>query len=87
MTPRPSKESIVKDLLNEISIITGTPAEQTDPEQSLAANGINSMGFVELLLCAKRRWQVNLIECGIGTADVKSVRALAERILSELDRA
>ena len=54
-----------------------------DRKRSLAQNGINSMGFVELLLTAMKNWNVNLIESGISMADVGSVDSLAERIARE----
>ena len=47
---------------------------------SLAENGIDSMGFVELLLSVKRLYGVNLVDAGLRSADVKSVAALAGKI-------
>ena len=44
------------------------------------------MGFVELLLSVNRLWSVNLLDAGIGTADVSTLSALAERIRKELVR-
>lgn len=79
-------EEIEQALKNEISIITGKKAEELKAEQSLSWNGINSMGFVELLLSVSRLWNVNLVDAGIGMADVSSLTALAERIKKEVDK-
>ena len=79
-------EEIETALKNEISIITGKKPEELKAEQSLSRNGINSMGFVELLLSVNRLWSVNLLDAGIGTADVSTLSALAERIRKELVR-
>ena len=79
-------EEIETALKNEISIITGKKTEELKAEQSLSWNGINSMGFVELLLSVNRLWSVNLLDVGIGTADVSTLSALAERIRKELVR-
>ncbi len=81
-----TQEEIETALKQEISIITGKKPEELKTEQSLAWNGINSMGFVELLLSVSRLWNVNLLDAGIETADVASLSALAERIGKALDR-
>ena len=44
-----SVDEITAKLLEEISVITGKTTEELDRKLSLAHNGINSMGFVELL--------------------------------------
>lgn len=81
-----TQEEIETALKHEISIITGKKPDELKTDQSLAWNGINSMGFVELLLSVSRLWNVNLLDAGIGTADVSTLSALAERIGKELAR-
>ena len=72
-------ESIVDQLLAEIRIVTGG---RVDPKEecSLTDNGINSMGFMELLVFIEQKWGVSLVDQGIAARDVADVRALAERI-------
>ena len=72
-------ESIVEALLEEIRIVTGG---RVDPkaECSLTDNGINSMGFMELLVFIEQKWGVSLVDQGIAARDVADVRALAQRI-------
>ena len=76
-------EEVVGKLLEEMALITGKPVVELDRSRSLAQNGINSMGFVELLLTVAKNWNVNLMDAGIGVADVRSVESLAERIARE----
>ena len=77
---------ITAALKKEISIITGKKAEDLKEEESLSFNGINSMGFVELLLSVNRLWGINLLDAGISISDVVSIAALAEKIKQEAMR-
>lgn len=79
-------EEITAKLLEEISVITGKKTDELDRKLPLARNGINSMGFVELLLTVAKNWNVNLIDAGISMADVNSVESLAARVRQELAR-
>ena len=81
--PEINVEEVVGKLLEEMALITGKPVGELDRSRSLAQNGINSMGFVELLLTVAKNWNVNLMDAGIGVADVRSVESLAERIARE----
>ena len=77
---------ITAALKKEISIITGKKAEDLKETESLSFNGINSMGFVELLLSINRLWGINLLDAGISISDVVSIAALAEKIKQEAAR-
>ena len=77
---------ITAALKKEISIITGKKEEDLKETESLSFNGINSMGFVELLLTINRLWGVNLLDAGISIRDVVSIAALAEKIKQEVAR-
>lgn len=79
-------ESITGQLLAEIRIVTGGRADPKE-ECSLADNGINSMGFMELLVFIEQKWGVSLVDQGISARDVADVRALAERILEGIRHA
>ena len=81
-----SVEEIVKSLRKEISVITSHDVSKIDPEGSLASNGINSMGFIELLLAVERLWNVKLVDAGLTMADVRTVNALAGRVRQEMDK-
>ena len=80
MNGKPTEDEVVAVLMKEIGMITGTETG-LDPDRTLHENGINSMGFMELLLCVENRWHVSLIEKGITPKDIASVRAFAKTIL------
>lgn len=84
--PELNLTEITAALKKEISIITGKKAEDLKETESLSFNGINSMGFVELLLTINRLWGINLLEAGISISDVVSISALAEKIKQEAAR-
>jgi acyl carrier protein len=73
-------ERITDILREEIAIITGQEKEDIDPDKSVAENGINSLGFVELLLAVEKHFQVKLMENSMSNADISSVNALAAKI-------
>ncbi len=79
-----SLESIEKKLTSEIARISGKNEQDLDPDQSLYSNGVNSMGFMELLLSVEKNWGIHLLKAGIHASDVKSIRALAESIRNHL---
>lgn len=79
-----TRNDIVKKLISEAALISRQKTESMDPGKSLPDNGINSMGFIELLLAVEREWQIRLIDKGITASDVHSLHALAERIEREL---
>lgn len=71
----------IADILREeTALITGQDKAEIDPDKSLAANGINSLGFVELLLAVEKHFQVKLMENAMRSADISSVNALAAKI-------
>lgn len=83
-----TEKEVTEQLLREIRIISGGHAEtDPDPDRSLADNGINSMGFMELLLAIESRFGVPLAERGVHSEDTASVRALARRIVAERENA
>lgn len=80
-----TENEVTEQLLREIRIITGGRTE-TDPGRSLADNGINSMGFMELLLAIESRFGIPLAERGVHSEDTASVHALARRIVAEQEK-
>lgn len=79
MAAEETVESIIAQLLTEMRIISGGRVDPK-PECSLVDNGINSMGFMELLVFIEQKWGVSLVDQGIAARDVADVRALAQRI-------
>ncbi len=61
------------------AILSVDPAgiEVDSPFQSL---GMNSMGFVELLVVIEKRFDLKLMETDLKKDDFQTIRSLAERI-------
>ena len=76
----PAVGQIEEKLLVEIAVIAGLPPGEVDPARSLAGNGVNSMGFLGLVLFVKETWGIELMESGLGPDDVKSITALASKL-------
>ena len=74
-----TEEQVLKFLITQVEMISGRKC--ADPEASLSQNGINSMGFMELLLALQMKYEVNLIDHGITAADVTSLHSLAQRVI------
>ncbi len=75
-----STNDIVEKLRENIAVIVGFSPNDIDPEKSLSENGLNSMGFVELVMAVERVWGVSIMDAGLTGQDVASVTALAKRI-------
>ena len=69
-------------LVREISIILG--GEPVGEDVPLHELGLDSMGFVELLVFIEKKFNLKLIESGLGRENFKTVRALANRIFEKL---
>ncbi len=80
MKPIPALDEVVRELRSEIALVTNSSPEKVDPEKSLAANGIDSMGFLEIILFVKKTWGFDLIEGGMCAADFRNVNSLASVI-------
>ena len=76
-------DEVLNGVLGEISVISGRDVSGLFPDGSLKENGIDSMGFVELLLAVKRLYGVNLVDAGLRAQDVRSIRALVGKILEK----
>ena len=69
-------------LVREISIILG--GVQVGEEVPLHELGLDSMGFVELLVFIEKKFNLKLVDSGLGQDNFKTVRALAKSIYSEI---
>ena len=74
-----NQDEVLKALMEEISVITGAP------EAPLGVNRINSLGFVELLLFIRRKWNLDYAAAGLPMTDVESPEALAARIARDAE--
>lgn len=74
---------IEKLLQKEVGVILGKEGAQVQPNTPLASLGIDSMGFVELLVFIEKEFKIKLMESGLNKEDFQSISTLARRILKE----
>lgn len=75
-----SVSAIETKLVEEVAIILGVDAAAVNPERPLPELGMDSMGFVELLVVIEKVFNLRLIESGLAREDFETLRALAIRI-------
>lgn len=80
-----TEEAVLNYLITQVEMISGQ--KNANADASLANNGINSMGFMELLLGLQMKYNVNLIDSGISAADVNSLRTLAQKVIRSMEQA
>lgn len=80
-----TEEAVLNYLITQVEMISGQ--KNANADASLTNNGINSMGFMELLLGLQMKYNVNLIDSGISAADVNSLRTLAQKVIRSMEQA
>jgi acyl carrier protein len=82
----PATKDIEGTLTREIAAILARDAASIGPDVPLHSLGLDSMGFVEILVFIEKTFNLKLIETGLTREDFQSVRALAARIGRECSR-
>ncbi len=77
-----SKEEIEQILVREIGIILG--GIKVGEDVPLHELGLDSMGFVELLVFIERKFNLKLVDSGLVRDNFRTVRILANRIYEKL---
>ena len=74
-------DNLSAQLCDEIALVAGIASDQVDVELSLTENGVNSLGFVELMLVIEQQFGVKLMDSGLTREDLASITALARKII------
>jgi len=74
------KKEIEEILTGGAAAILSKNTAEIAPDEPLYKIGIDSLGFVELLVFIEERFGLKLIESGLGREDFKSIRSLASCI-------
>jgi len=75
-----SVEAIERKLIEEMAIILCVEPSAVKPDVLLPAMGLDSMGFVELLVVVEKAFNLRLMESGLSREDFETIHALACRI-------
>ncbi|MEI6562959.1 MAG: acyl carrier protein [bacterium] len=70
-------------LIQEVALILCKEPAAIKPDVSLPSLGLDSMGFVELLVVIEKAFGLRLIESGLTREDFETIHALAARISKE----
>ena len=77
-----TKVEIEQILVKEIGIILG--GVQVSEDVPLHDLGLDSMGFVELLVCIEKKFALKLVDSGLARDNFRTVRILANSIYEKL---
>ena len=77
-----TKTEIEQILVKEIGIILGGVVVEDD--KPLHELGLDSMGFVELLVFIEKKFKLKLVESGLARDNFRTVRVLARSIADKL---
>jgi len=76
-------KEIEKILINEVSTISTLDIDAVAADVSLQDLGIDSLGFVELLVAIEKQFNLKLMESGLTQEDFQTISSLAKRISRE----
>ena len=71
-------------LISEVAGILTVNDDVVGVDVPLHDLGIDSLGFVELLVAVEKRFELKLIETGLTREDFETIRSLAQCILREV---
>jgi acyl carrier protein len=77
-------EEIEKKLIDGISAITNKPSQQITPDKAFHDLGIDSLGFVEILVYIEKTFKLQLIASDLTKKDFENIRTLAAHINRKL---
>lgn len=75
---------IEQQLTEQIALVISVEPDAVKPDAVLHNLGIDSMGFVEILVFIEKQFGLKLIETGLKKEDFQTARSLAKRIHDEL---
>ena len=73
-------QDIEKQLIQGISSITNTDASMVAPDKPFHDLGIDSMGFVEILVYVEKTFKLQLITTDLTRKDFETIHSLASFI-------
>ncbi|MFH2046172.1 MAG: acyl carrier protein [Pseudomonadota bacterium] len=75
------KYKVIEEALKlEIAAILSQDIGAIDPETPLHEMGLDSLGFVELLVIMENKFNIKLMESGLTKNDFKTIKALSLKI-------
>ncbi|NQU73759.1 MAG: acyl carrier protein [Candidatus Omnitrophica bacterium] len=75
-----SLKTIEQKLIEHVSAILSAGVDQVSLDTPLHTLGVDSLGFVELLVFIEKEFKVKLMESGMVRDDFRTIRSLAKCI-------
>lgn len=75
-----SVQAVEQKLVQKIAAILCADPAAIKPDAPLPSLGLDSMGFVEILVFIEKTFGLRLTESGLTREDFQTIRALANRI-------
>lgn len=75
-----SHKVIEESLIREVAAILSKDPGLIEPEMPLHEMGVDSLGFVELLVVIEKKFKIKLMESGLTRSDFRTIRSLSEKI-------
>ena len=75
-----TSDEIMQDLKAHVAFLLGTESGALASDQPLHLLGLDSMGFVDLLVFIEKQFGLSLMNSGLAQDDFSSLAVLAQRI-------
>ena len=75
-----SEEQTIARLVDELEAILGCKFEAGDEDRPLHELGVDSMSLVELLVAIEKEFGLKLLDLGVTSDDLRTIRGLAAAI-------
>jgi len=72
---------VLQELRIHVAMLTGANVEAVATDQPLHLLGLDSMGFVDLLVFIEKQYSLSLMSSGLSNDDFGSLHVLTQRIV------
>ena len=76
-----TENEVLPKLRAHVAVLVGADAEAVATDQPLHLLGLDSMGFVDLLIFIEKQFDLSLMSSGLAQGDFASLSVLAQRIV------
>ena len=76
-----TESDVLQDLRSHVAMLTGAEAGSVATDLPLHRLGLDSMGFVDLLVFIEKQYRLSLMSSGLSNDDFASLKVLTQRIV------
>ena len=78
-----TEEEVIQKLTTHVAMLVGRDANAVASDKPLHVLGLDSMGFVDLLVFIEKQFNLSLMSSGLVQDDFISLTVLAKRIVQD----